>query len=273
MTSELIGRLLSPMTLSVLLADSSDSVKKALELGLRDYKTTVNKITSNILEEAIRLKPDIVFVDVLLEQDDGYTICEKIKSKLDKTKVVIMTSSFLRLDEERFLQVKADANLKKPFDIRSLKEIINNLFKSNEKPLGETGQSCSSETQNIDDFSNVPLSKIGSSTLKHTNLDSNNFSLKGSYEFEDSDLDVKKPSSTLETAIGLGRDNIFSNDFDPVEGINEGLDVNLDTRLSRDEQVEILANTTRDMVKKLLPNIVTRYVKEELRKLMSKTDE
>ncbi len=272
------------MTLSVLLADSSDSVKKALELGLRDYKTTVTKVTSNILEEAIKLNPNIIFVDVLLEHEDGYTVSEKIKSEklLENTKVVIMTSSFLKLDEARFLQSKADANLKKPFDIKSLKEIMKNLFNIDQNPIHETtNQSHTEHTfsrpQNIDDFSNVPLSSIGSRNSNHPNLKKTDFSLDKSYRFENNSTDCQKPpdyeQAKTETLEG---GNIFSStDFNPIDSINDGLDANLDTRVSRDEQIEILENTTRDIVRKLLPNIVTRYVKEELRKLMadSKMDE
>ena len=250
------------MMLSVLLADSSDSVKKALELGLKDYKTDVTRVTSNVLEEAIRLKPQIAFIDVLLEHEDGYIVCEKLKSEksLKNTKVVIMTSSFLRLDEERFLQAKADANLKKPFDIKSLKETINKLFKSNEESSQEISPlrtSSVNKTQNIDDFSNVPLSRI--KNLKP--LNNSDFSFDKSYKFEDNNSDIQTPP-----APPGGLKQPYESSLD-LEGVFE------DINLSRNEQVEILENTTRDMVRKLLPNIVTRYVKEELRKLMSKTDE
>ena len=237
--------------LNVLLADGSGDVLKAFELGLQD--SSVVCVTSNVVDEALRLRPDMVFLDVLLEPDNGYEIARKIKSKplLERTKVVMMWNDFLTLDRDQFLASGADSHLKKPFNAQSLKNLTSSLFPAFEN----IAPNDSSKDLQNEEFSNVPIS-----SLKPLDLGKrvSPLGLNTSYNFDDS----KTYASDSKTKA--------SDKLDAYD-LNLGLG-DKNHALSKEEQIEILENKTQRMVSKLLPNIVTRCVKEEIKKLMAASE-
>ncbi len=254
--------------LSVLLADGSGDVLKAFKLGLKDSRVVC--VTSNVVAEALELKPDIVFVDVLLEPDNGYEIARKIKSErlLEHTKVVIMWGDFLKLDRNQFLESMADSHLKKPFNAKSLKNLISSLFpvsSFSDKEMSDIS-SDGGVMNDSDEFSSVPISSLqsldlgGVSKTKPSSYNGPSLGLNESYSFDNKDRAYTSPAE-------VPASNKLNTSYD-LQGLENGA-------LSRKEQIEILENQTQKMIAKLLPNIVTRYVKEEIKKLMaaSKIDE
>ncbi|MBL4649604.1 MAG: response regulator [Aureispira sp.] len=79
--------------------------------------------------EALKLmeqtKPDLIFMDLMMPQMDGYETNRKIKRnpKFSKIPVIAWTARGM-LDEEQKILVEFDALLKKPSQIKKLKEII-----------------------------------------------------------------------------------------------------------------------------------------------------
>ena len=119
------------MALRVLLADESTTIKKVMQLALQDYAVDVKSVPSGIdvIEAARVFQPDIVFADVLLQKRNGYDVCADLKSdaQLGPIPVVLMWSSFMDLDEKAFAAARADGRLEKPFDVDSLRALVNDL--------------------------------------------------------------------------------------------------------------------------------------------------
>lgn len=67
---------------------------------------------------ALRDKPDIILLDVLLPGIDGLQLCRKIKDteSLGRIPVVILTASNVKDVERKCSEAGADSYLKKPFD-------------------------------------------------------------------------------------------------------------------------------------------------------------
>lgn len=116
------------MSLRVLLADESDTIKKVFQLALQDFNAEVKAVHSglDVVDVAQSFEPHILFADVLLQKVNGYKISQDIKKdeKLSSTPTVLMWSSFLELDQEQYKGSGAIDHLEKPFDADQLREII-----------------------------------------------------------------------------------------------------------------------------------------------------
>lgn len=119
------------MALRVLLADESATIKKVFQLALQDFAVevvTVN-VGIDVLTVAERIKPDIIFADVLLQKKSGYDVSLEIKhhSELENTPVVLIWSGFMDLDDDKYQASKADGHLEKPFDAQKLRKLLQHL--------------------------------------------------------------------------------------------------------------------------------------------------
>ncbi len=119
------------MALRVLLADESTSIKKVMQLALQDFGVEVKSVPIglDVLPVAKSWSPDIIFVDVLLSKKSGYDVCADIKSdpQTAKTPVVLIWSGFMDLDEKKASSSGASLRLEKPFDAKTLREIVRSL--------------------------------------------------------------------------------------------------------------------------------------------------
>jgi CheY-like chemotaxis protein len=116
------------MSLRVLLADESDTIKKVFQLALQDMNVEVKTVQSglDVVNVAQTFKPHIIFADVLLQKKNGYEMCLEVKQEgsLAGIPVVLMWSSFMELDQEQYKRSKADDQLEKPFDADHLRNLI-----------------------------------------------------------------------------------------------------------------------------------------------------
>lgn len=74
--------------------------------------------------------PDIIFLDLRLPGIDGFDVLSEIRAadNLSQIPVIIMTTSESEDERKRALTSGANAYLVKPWDIRTLKEEINNAI-------------------------------------------------------------------------------------------------------------------------------------------------
>lgn len=128
------------MALRVLLADESVTIKKVFQLALQDFAVDVVSVNVgvDVTQVATKIKPDIIFADVLLQKMSGYDVSREIKSnpQLSHIPVVLIWSGFLDLDEGRYKSSGANAHLEKPFDTQRLRKLVQSLVpKTNEQPM------------------------------------------------------------------------------------------------------------------------------------------
>lgn len=72
-----------------------------------------------------RLKPDVVFLDVMMDEYDGFYALEKIRA-MDQDAVVIMVTADLTKDtENRLNELNASAIIYKPYDIEQIMQTVN----------------------------------------------------------------------------------------------------------------------------------------------------
>src|SRR5216683_6266814 len=92
-------------TIRVLLADDHDILRQGLKLllGLQSEIEIVGEARTGLeaVEMAHKLKPDVVVMDITMAGMDGLEACQRIRSQIPETQVLMLT---MHESEEYFLQ-------------------------------------------------------------------------------------------------------------------------------------------------------------------------
>ena len=109
--------------------DDSNTVEVFCEfLELSDVKVVGKGYDGKEAVELYRqLKPDIVFLDVMMPEYDGLYALEKIKEINPNAIVVMVTADISQKTEQRLKELKACSIVYKPFDIQQILEQIDKL--------------------------------------------------------------------------------------------------------------------------------------------------
>lgn len=71
--------------------------------------------------------PDVVLMDVMMPESDGFEGLKKIREYDPDAKIVIITADFRAGTEEKLIEDNASAIIYKPFNIDEVVRIINNV--------------------------------------------------------------------------------------------------------------------------------------------------
>jgi DNA-binding response OmpR family regulator len=67
-----------------------------------------------------RLKPDLVVLDIMLPDVEGFEVCRRIKERSPQQAVIMLTARSAELDRVRGLEIGADDYITKPFSLMEL---------------------------------------------------------------------------------------------------------------------------------------------------------
>ena len=81
------------------------------------------------LAAAMEWGPDCVLLDLMLPDDNGYRICEMLRSRDSVVPIIILTAKALEADKVRGLEAGADDYVTKPFSVAELIARINAIFR------------------------------------------------------------------------------------------------------------------------------------------------
>ena len=73
--------------------------------------------------------PDLIILDIMLQDGDGRDICKEIKEKHNKDVAIILTSASNGLLKD-YQELNADAVIEKPFDIHAVCNTVNQVLKA-----------------------------------------------------------------------------------------------------------------------------------------------
>jgi CheY-like chemotaxis protein len=82
------------------------------------------------LEMAQEHKPEVIILDIVLPDMDGYEVCKKLRAheKTDHIPIVFLTTKDERSDRLEGLRLGADDYLSKPFDVEELRLRVHNII-------------------------------------------------------------------------------------------------------------------------------------------------
>ena len=74
-----------------------------------------------------KLRPDVIFLDVMMERYDGFDALEKIREIQPDAIVIMVTADMTKDTHERLSELNASAILYKPYNINEIMHTINKL--------------------------------------------------------------------------------------------------------------------------------------------------
>ena len=116
----------------IMIVDDDPAIREVLSFNLssRGYDVSHFSNGADAIESAMQVHPDIILLDVIMPDIDGWEVCKIIKDHFDdeSVKVVILTAR--NTDRDRMIGkaiLKADEYLTKPFDLDELYALLKRL--------------------------------------------------------------------------------------------------------------------------------------------------
>ena len=112
----------------ILVVDDEPEITQIVEAFLKNAGYDVVTENSSVMgiEQAKEFKPDLILLDIMMPNMDGYEICDELKKskETDSIPIIFLTGKDSRDDGGRSFQVGGDMFVKKPFSCERLLEII-----------------------------------------------------------------------------------------------------------------------------------------------------
>lgn len=81
------------------------------------------------LAMAIKQKPDLIILDLMLPLMDGYEVCKKLRMEGNHTPIIMLTVKNKEIDKILGLELGADDYMTKPFSVRELSARVKTIFR------------------------------------------------------------------------------------------------------------------------------------------------
>jgi DNA-binding response OmpR family regulator len=122
------------MAKSVYVVDDEENILEIIEYNLNKngYDARGFKDGRSFLDFFNAKKPDLVILDLMLPDMDGFDICRDIKENTD-VPVIILSAKSEEFDKVLGLELGADDYVVKPFGIRELMARVKNILKRAKK--------------------------------------------------------------------------------------------------------------------------------------------
>src|SRR5256714_486452 len=107
-------------------------------LSLEGYETCVAEDGKRALAVAEEWTPDLILLDLMLPELDGYQVLQTLRGRGVKTPVVILTARGEEADKVRGFRLDADQYVTKPFGVLELLERVRALLRRTARESGAT---------------------------------------------------------------------------------------------------------------------------------------
>ncbi|MET0728948.1 MAG: response regulator transcription factor [Acidimicrobiales bacterium] len=106
----------------LLLVDDEENLRSMLEAALRHSGFDVHPVATGraALDAVPEVHPDLIVLDVMLPDLDGFDVCKRLRSEGDRTPVLFLTARDATEDRVRGLTLGGDDYLVKPFSLEEL---------------------------------------------------------------------------------------------------------------------------------------------------------
>ena len=116
----------------ILIADDEHKIIMTLEYTFRKsgYEVFIARDGSEVLELLKEEIPDVILLDIMMPNVDGYTTLQEIKkqNQLAECKVIFLSAKSNPRDIEKGIALGADAYITKPYSIKKLVQQVEELL-------------------------------------------------------------------------------------------------------------------------------------------------
>jgi two-component system KDP operon response regulator KdpE len=122
------------MKTKLLLIDDSQDLQKLVGMFLEreGYKVTRAANGKEGLRQLARTQPDLVLLDIMMPQVDGWETCRRIR-EISNVPIIMLTAKSQEIDVVRGLEMGADDYVTKPFDLSELRARIQSLLRRSQE--------------------------------------------------------------------------------------------------------------------------------------------
>src|SRR6267378_3217072 len=119
-------------TPTVYFIDDSATMREVIKIAFR--RESINVVTcadaASALAQFAENPPDVVITDVIMPDQDGYSVCSQVKQnpQFAKTPVILMSGVVNKSVADRAVAVQADELVRKPFQPQELISRVKNLI-------------------------------------------------------------------------------------------------------------------------------------------------
>jgi two-component system alkaline phosphatase synthesis response regulator PhoP len=118
----------------ILIADDNENIRDALTYLLEDegYELLLAKDGADTLRKVRERKPDILFLDIMMPEINGYDVCRTIKNDPDLKSIyiIMLTAKGQVAEQERGKEVGADEYIVKPFSPMEILARVKSLLQN-----------------------------------------------------------------------------------------------------------------------------------------------
>lgn len=116
---------------TVLVVDDDRAIRDSLDraLTLEGYRVITSSDGAQALDTIAADAPDVVVLDLMMPNVDGLTVCRRLRSRRDRTPILMLTARTETSDRVSGLDAGADDYLPKPFDLDELLARIRALLR------------------------------------------------------------------------------------------------------------------------------------------------
>jgi two-component system OmpR family response regulator len=129
------------MTAQLLLVDDEENLRSMLEAALRHngFEVATAANGRDALATVAQQRPDVVVLDVMLPDLDGFDVCRRLRADGVRTPVLFLTARDATEDKVRGLTLGGDDYLVKPFSLDELVARVQALLRrAGARPSGST---------------------------------------------------------------------------------------------------------------------------------------
>jgi DNA-binding response OmpR family regulator len=164
------------MTETILIVEDELSLQETLAYNLKKEGYAVETVGDGraALEAARRLKPDLIVLDIMLPEMDGFEVARVLRKEMSAA-ILMLTARDDEIDRVVGLEVGADDYLTKPFSMRELMARVKSQLRRARLLREEMGKSDSAEVKHETlKFDNLVINL----TRREVMLDGNPLQLK-----------------------------------------------------------------------------------------------
>jgi two-component system alkaline phosphatase synthesis response regulator PhoP len=118
----------------ILIADDNQNIRDALSYLLEDegYKLLLASDGAEALQKVREQRPDILFLDIMMPEMNGYEVCRTIRAdpQVKNTYIIMLTAKGQVAEQKRGKEVGANEYIIKPFSpmeiLAKVKHILQN---------------------------------------------------------------------------------------------------------------------------------------------------
>ncbi|MGY6561332.1 MAG: response regulator [Luteibaculaceae bacterium] len=115
----------------ILIVDDEPNIILSLDFLMRKnkYQVFIARNGKEALEIARQQLPDVMLLDIMMPEVDGFEVCETLKNdeKTKHIKIIFLSAKSAEVDIEQGLKLGASDYVTKPFSTKALVEKVNQL--------------------------------------------------------------------------------------------------------------------------------------------------